>query len=172
MGIRAKLGHSSSADSYPSVIFPSSGVRALLHGALLFHPRHHCAEAAPHFFDGVIGALLLELLEAGLTGLVFRHPFVGEFPASDLVPHAAHRLLRFRGDDARASREVTVLGGIADRVAHVADAALVDEIDDELELVTAFEVRHFGRVTGLDERLEAGLNESREPSAEHGLLAE
>ena len=74
--------------------------------------------------------------------------------------------------DALAARHVAVLGRVADRVAHVGDAALVDQVDDQLHLVQALEVRHLGRVAGLDQRLVAGADELGEAAAEHRLLAE
>ena len=61
---------------------------------------------------------------------------------------------------------------LRDRVAHVVHAALVDQVDDQLELVNALEIRHFGGVPGFGQGLEAGLDERGEPAAEHRLLAE
>ena len=46
----------------------------------------------------------------------------------------------FRGDDLRPARVVAVLGGVADRVAHVVEPALIDQVDDQLQLVQALEV--------------------------------
>ena len=44
-------------------------------------------------------------------------------------------------DDARPAGDVAVLGGVGDRVAHAGDALLVHEVDDQLHLVEALEVR-------------------------------
>ena len=76
------------------------------------------------------------------------------------------------GDDARSTGDVAVLGRVGDRVAHAGDAVLVHEVDDELHLVQALEVRRLGLVAGLDQRLEAGLDEGRQPATQHDLLAE
>ena len=84
----------------------------------------------------------------------------------------AHRRARLVGDDALAARVVAVLGRVGDRVAHPGQALLVHQVDDELELVEALEVGHLRVVAGLDERLEAGLDELRGAAAQHGLLAE
>ena len=84
----------------------------------------------------------------------------------------AHVRARLVGDDALAARVVAVLGRVGDRVAHPGEALLVHQVDDQLELVQALEVGHLGVVAGLDERLEAGLDELRGAAAEHGLLAE
>ena len=61
---------------------------------------------------------------------------------------AAHCCWARCADDARAGHVVAVLGGVADRVAHVAEAAAVHEVDDELQLVQALEVRDLGLVAG------------------------
>src|SRR5438034_232500 len=59
----------------------------------------------------------------------------------------------------QAAGEVAILGGVGDAVAHVVEPALIDQIDDELHLVDAFEVRHLRRIAGLDQGLESGLDE-------------
>ena len=57
-------------------------------------------------------------------------------------------------------------------VPHVAQAALVDQVDDQLDLVDALEVGDLRLIAGLDQRLEAGLDQGREAAAEDDLLAE
>ena len=76
------------------------------------------------------------------------------------------------GDHALAARVVAVLGGVGDREAHPGEPLLVHQVDDQLELVQALEVGHLGVIAGLDERLEAGLDELGGAAAEHRLLAE
>jgi hypothetical protein len=49
---------------------------------------------------------------------------------------------------------------------------LVHQVDDQLELVEALEVRDLGLVARLDERLEAVHDQLGRAAAEHGLLAE
>ena len=65
-----------------------------------------------------------------------------------------------------------MLGRVADRVAHVVQAALVDQVDDQLQFVQALEVGDFRLVARLDERLESGLDERADAAAQHRLLAE
>ena len=57
-------------------------------------------------------------------------------------------------DDARAAGVVAVFGGVADAVAHVAEAAFLDEVHDEFEFVEALEVGDLGGVAGFDQSLE------------------
>jgi hypothetical protein len=52
------------------------------------------------------------------------------------------------------------------------DPLLVHEVDDELQLVQALEVRRLRLVPGLDEGVEARLDQRRHATAEHRLLAE
>ena len=55
---------------------------------------------------------------------------------------------------------------------HLGEAALVDQVDDQLQLVQAFEIGDLGLVAGLDQRLEPGVDQLGRAAAEHGLLAE
>src|SRR3546814_7432609 len=68
----------------------------------------------------------------------------------------------FIGDDARAGVDVAIFGGVRDRIAHVGDAALIHQVDDQLDLVEAFEIGHFRRVTGFDQ----GFERSEEHTSE------
>ena len=53
---------------------------------------------------------------------------------------------------------------------HVAQPALINQVDDLLHLVDADEIGDFRLVAGLDKRLEAGLHQGAQPAAEHRLL--
>ena len=75
-------------------------------------------------------------------------------------------------DHARAARVVAELGRVGDRPAHVLEAALVHQVDDQLQLVEALVVGDLGLVAGRDERLEPGADQLGRAAAEHGLLAE
>ena len=55
---------------------------------------------------------------------------------------------------------------------HPLDPALEDQVGDQLQLVQALVVGDLGLVAGLDERLEAELDQLRDAAAEHGLLSE
>ena len=111
-------------------------------------------------------------LEPGLAGLVLEDPVAGEAAVLDVPQRVGHRLARVVGDDLGARVVVAVLGGVADRVAHLGHAALEHEVDDELDLVEALEVRDLGLVASLDERVESGLDQVGQAAAEHDLLAE
>ncbi len=86
--------------------------------------------------------------------------------------HLLHPLPRLVVDDARPGDEVAVFGGLGDEVQHLLEAALVHEVDDQLQLVQAFEIGDLRLVAGLDQGLETGDDQFRGAAAQHGLLAE
>src|SRR5207244_3510845 len=104
-------------------------------------PRHHAPQLGPDDLDRMLPVVLPQLVEALPTGVVLLDPLVGEAAVADLREDALHLGAGLVGDDAGPARHVAVLGGVGDRVAHAGDAVLVHEVDDELHLVQAFEVR-------------------------------
>src|SRR5205085_10395989 len=120
----------------------------------------------------VLTGFILQAAEALLAAAVLLHPLARERARLNLGEQAAHAPLRLVVDDRRPARHIAVLRRVRDRVAHLGDSALVDEIDDELHLVQALEVGHLRRVARLDQSLEPRLNQRREAAAQNGLLAE
>ena len=59
-----------------------------------------------------------------------------------------------------------------DELVHLGEAALVQQVDDQLQLVQALVVRGLRLVAGLDQRLEALDHQLGGTAAEHDLLAE
>src|SRR5690606_29252458 len=103
---------------------------------------------------------------------IFLHPLGRELAGLDVVEDALHLGLGLGGDDARARHILAPLGGVGDRVVHVGDAALVDQVHDQLHFVQALEIGHFGSIAGFHQRLETGADEFDQTAAEHGLLTE
>src|ERR1039457_2621554 len=136
------------------------------------HPREVGADFLAELLDGMIGAALHQRVVDGATRLVLGDPFLREDAALDFAEDLLHLGAGLVGDDAFAASDVAVLGGIADREAHAADARFVDEIDNEFHFMTALEVRHLGSVTGLDEGFEAREEQFRATAAEDGLFAD
>src|ERR1051325_9944702 len=135
-------------------------------------PRHHRAEPLADFLDLVVGVPPAHREESRAVRRVLEHPLARELPGLDLGEDFLHLVLRLVRHHAGTARVVAVLRGVGDGVPHVREAALVEEVDDQLHLVHALEVRHLGLVAGLDERLERGLDEVRDAAAERRLLAE
>ena len=90
----------------------------------------------------------------------------------DFGENLLHRLAALGVDDARAADVVAPLGGVGDGVAHVRQAAAIDQVDDQLQLVQALEVGALRLIAGFDQRLESGLDERADAAAQHRLLAE
>ncbi len=111
------------------------------------------------------------LVQALGPRLAFFDPLVGELAGLDLLKDGFHFLPHPLVDDPRATGVVAVLGRVAHRVVHVLEAAFVVEVDDQLQLVQALEIGELGRISCLDEGLEAGLDEGLRASAEDGLFA-
>ena len=89
----------------------------------------------------------------------------------DIGENRLHVLLDTRVDDPRTRHVVAVLGCVRNAPALLGDAAFVHEIDDELELMQALEIRDLRLVASLDEGLKAVHDELARAAAEHGLLA-
>src|SRR4051812_47576532 len=104
-------------------------------------PRHHAAELLADRFHLVRFASRPQLGESTAAATDLADELLGECAALDLVEDPPHLGARLVGDDAGAAGEVAVLGGGGDRVPHAADALFVHEVDDELQLVQALEVR-------------------------------
>src|SRR5690606_2767820 len=135
-------------------------------------PGHAVAQTGADLFD-LAGAVL------GQQGLVFRlarlvlgDPFARELAALDLVQHGLHAGAGLVGDDARAAGDSAPLGRFRDEVVHLGDAALVEQVHDQLQLVQAFEIGDLGLVAGLDQGVEALDDQLLGAAAQDGLFAE
>src|SRR4030088_48666 len=140
--------------------------------AVGFEPGHHGAQLGTNLLDH--GCFLLPAVgvESGPSGLVLEDPGPGEGAILDLAKDLPHLIANRRADHPRPADVVAELGRVADAVAHVAHAALVHQVDDQLHLMQALEVGQLGLVARLDQGLEAGLDQRGEPTTEHRLLAE
>src|ERR1035437_3175252 len=69
------------------------------------------------------------------AGCVLGDPLSGEFAGLDFGEDFFHFGAGLIVDDARAAGVVAVFGGVADAVTHVAEAAFLDEVHDQLEFV-------------------------------------
>src|SRR6266542_402790 len=135
-------------------------------------PRHHPAQGPADPLDLRVALARPDAQQLGRAAAALGDPALGEAAVADLAEDRAHGLADVSVDDPRARHVIAVLSGIAHRVAHVAEPALVHEVDDQLHLVHALEICDLRLIPGLDERLEPGLDELGDPTAEHRLLAE
>src|SRR6185312_7733788 len=104
--------------------------------------------------------------------LVLADPLLREFARLDFGENLLHLLPGLGGDDARSARVVAVLGGVGDGKAHVPEAALINQIDDQLELMKALEISDLRRIAGLHQRFESRADQFGGATAKYCLLPE
>src|SRR6202521_556302 len=150
-------------------VLGSPSVAGLLGG---LQPWHHGPQLRPDLLDQLAFGALAGGVEGGPARLVFQDPGAREGAVLDLTEDLAHLLADGGADDPWAADVVAELGGVADAVPHIAHAALVHQIDDQLHLVEALEVGELRLVAGLHHGGEAGLDQRGQSTAEDRLLAE
>src|SRR2546425_1061325 len=124
-------------------------LQALGHGA---HAKEH---VFARLFDGKRLLAMASSEEVGATLLVLFDPGFRKAAVADFRENLAHFLASLFRDDARPSGVVALLGSVADGIAHIAEAATVDQINDELEFVEALEIGDLGLVARFRERFES-----------------
>src|SRR6202521_3318967 len=135
-------------------------------------PRHHRPQLLAYFFNRVLLFALAQLGKILATALILGDPFPGEAAILDSRQHFLHRLARRISDNHFAAGQVAVLGRVRNRIAHAAQSAFVDQVDDQLHLVHALEVGNLGGVAGRHQRLETFLHQRSQSAAEYSLFAE
>jgi hypothetical protein len=140
--------------------------------ASFFFLRNGIISRSSPRFDGLMAGRFAHGQEVLAAGLVLFDPLLGEFAGLDLGEDLLHFGARLLVDDARAARVVAVLGGVRNREAHVGEAAFLNQVDDQLQLVQALEVGDLGSVAGGHQGFEAGADQLARAAAQHGLLAE
>src|SRR5260370_11067604 len=133
---------------------------------------HHGAKFGAESLDGVLLLALTHSQEVRAALFIFIDPRLSETAIADFRENLAHLLARLLGDDARSGRIIALFGSVTDGVAHVAEAAAVNQINNELKLVKAFEVGNLRLVAGFRESFEARFDQFTYTAAKYGLLAE
>src|SRR5713101_4252431 len=121
--------------------------------AIPFYPGHHFAQPGTDLLDRQLGGHAPVRKQRRRPGAVLENELLGVLAGLNARQHRAHALARVLIDDLRPRGVFAVLGVVRDRVVHGADAALVHQVDDQLQLVQALEVRHLGRVAGAVQRI-------------------
>src|SRR5262249_14093608 len=104
--------------------------------------------------------------------LVFKYPLFGELALLNFTQDLLHFQFRLLRHYARTPGNITILGRSTDRIPHIGNATLVDQIHDQFYFVQALEISHLRGVAGFYERLIPGLNEGCKASTEHNLFPE
>ena len=129
-------------------------------------------ECETDLFDLVRGMVGAGGLERGLADLVFEHPVAGELARLNVMQHALHLGLGGRRDDARAGDIFAIFRRVGDGIIHVGDAAFVNQVNDQLHFMQAFEISHLRRVTRFHQRFKTGTDEFNQAAAENNLFSE
>src|SRR6185437_146069 len=145
---------------------------AIPSGAALVEPGHAGAQCLADFLDLPVDVLGQHLLIVLLAAGVLLDPLARELAGLDLLEHLGHLFLDLVVDDARATRQIAVLGRFADEFVHLAQAALVQQVHDQLQFVEALVVGDLGLIAGFHQRLEALHHQLGGAAAQHRLLAE
>src|SRR5882724_9844324 len=106
------------------------------------------------------------------VGLVFHDPFTGKFSRLDLGQEFLHGITRLLRDHTPPPRDITILRRVADRVTHHANATLIDEVDDQLELVKALKVCDLWLIARLHQGVESRPDQLSDPTTQHRLFTE
>src|ERR1022692_986530 len=100
-------------------------------------PTHQASQLAPGLLDGVLLTLSPQRLELRRAGVLVGDEARREGAALHVGEDSPHVVLDVRVDDPRARDVVAVFGGIRYRPALFGDAALIHQVDDQLELMQA-----------------------------------
>src|SRR6266403_266348 len=117
--------------------------------------RHHRTKFRAELFDGKRLLAMASGEEVGAALFVFFDPGFGETAVANFRENLAHFFAGLFSDDARPSGVVALLGSVADGIAHVAKAAAVDQINDELGFVETFEIGDLRLIARFGERFES-----------------
>src|SRR6185436_18557077 len=139
---------------------------------VLFQPGHHRPQPPTDFFDWMGFPFCQQRIVDWAVRLVLQHPLFGKLALLDFTQDLLHLLLRLLCHYPRTTGNITVFGRRTDRISHVGNTTLVNQIYDQFYLMQALEIGHLRRIAGFHERLVAGLNKGREPSTEHNLFPE
>src|SRR3990172_4492679 len=155
-----------------SVMVALDNRRASLRGLLRREERHHLAQASAHLFDLVMTLRRSSRQEVDRPPPGLGQPFGGECSRLHLGEDLLHGPASLRSDDTSAPRVVAVLGGVGDRVPHPGEPALVEEVDDQLQLREGLEVGYPGLIPGFYGGLVSRLYQGGHAPAEDHLLSE
>jgi len=125
------------------------------------------AKLGAKLFDGVLLLALAGGQEIRAAFFIFLDPGFCETAIADLGKNFAHLFASLLGDDARSGGIVALFGGIADGVTHVAEAAAVDQVNDEFQFMHTFEIGDLGLVAGFCKSVESGLDQFTHTATKH-----
>ena len=103
---------------------------------------------------------------------VFQHPVAGKATRLNVLKNPFHLGLCFRRDDPWARDIFAKFSRVGNRVVHVRDATLIDEIDNQLHLVQTLKIGHFRRIASFNKCLVTCLDQFDKTATQDSLLTE
>ena len=107
----------------------------------------------------------------GQPAAILVDPFLGKFSRLDIFQQILHGLSDLGADNLLSPGKIPILRSVANRIAHISQTTLVDEIHDQLDFVHALKIRHLRWITRVHQGLISRLDQGREPAAQDRLLA-
>src|SRR5579885_465728 len=102
---------------------------------LLLQKRHHLPQLRADLFDLLRLRRFPHLQKILAARLVLANPLPGELARLDLAQNLLHLLAGFFRNHPRTARVIAIFRRIRNRVAHIAEPALLNEIDNQLQFV-------------------------------------
>src|SRR6266851_1811467 len=134
-------------------------------------PAHHASQLRPHNLNRMLLLFLAQRSEVAPAVLVLLDPLPCERPILNVSQSLLHRRPRSIAYNFLAARQVAILRRIRNRMPHPAQPAFINQIDNQLHLVQTLKVRNLRSVSSLHQRLKPLLDQRRQPTAQHRLLA-
>ena len=134
--------------------------------------RHHGTQASADDFNRMSSRLSADGAQHRSADLVFKEEVLSVRAVLNVAQRLSHGSASLIGNNLRTGDVAAELSVVGDGVVHVCQAAFVDQVDDQLHFMAAFEVSHFRSITGFDQSLEAHLDQFGDTSAQDALFAE
>src|SRR6266702_961914 len=155
-------GDCSPSRSVVSKISTRSGLGAIglsyyagVSGAPVVQPRHPGTQLGADLLDLSIHVLLEQFRVVLAAARVLLDPLAGELAVLHLLQDLLHLGLHTVVHHPRATRQIAILGVFADALLHLREAACMQHVHDELQLVQALVVGNLGLIARLDEGFES-----------------
>ena len=97
------------------------------------------------------------------SGLILKQPVFREGSVLNIGEDLFHRFLGLICDDLRSGDVIAVLCGVGDGVSHSREAALIDQIHDQLHLMDTLKIRVLRCVASLNQSLDPAFIRAQTP---------
>ena len=104
--------------------------------------------------------------------MVFKEEVLSVRTVLNVAQSFSHRSASLVGNNLWTGDVAAELSVVGDGVVHICQAAFVDQVNDQLHFMAAFEVSHFRSVAGFNQGFEAHLDQFGNTAAQNALFAE